>query len=62
MAEMSGIQGMIYDELQQLLAAVEVGKFGKGNNFDRDAFEAEFDDEVLIICYAYEKESNNTRG
>lgn len=53
---MTGIQDKTWDALWDLLEAVEAGKFGEGNNFDRDAFEAEFDDEVLIVAYVYERE------
>lgn len=56
---MIGIQDKIYDALENLLNAVEAGKFGEGDDFDRDVFKAEFADEVLIIAYAYEKENNN---
>lgn len=48
------IQSMICGELENLLKAVEDGKFGKGNKFDRDKFEAEFDDEVLVLAYVYD--------
>ena len=48
------IQDMICDKLEDFLKAVEDGKFGKGNCFDRDAFEGEFDDEVRIVLYVYE--------
>ena len=53
---MTGIQDKIYYELEKLLSAVEEGKYGEGDDFDRDAFEAEFDDEVLMIAYVYEKD------
>ena len=52
---MTGIQNRIYEALERLLEAVEVGKFGKGDAFDKDAFEGEFNDEVLIIAYVYER-------
>lgn len=48
------IQSMISNELEDLLRRVESGKFGEGNKFDRDAFEANFDDEVLVIAYVYD--------
>ena len=48
------IQSMISNELENLLKAVESGKFGEGDKFDRDAFEAAFDDEVLVIAYIYD--------
>jgi len=53
---MTGIQDKVYDELQRLIDAVEAGKFGEGDNFDFDAFEVEFADEVLMTAYVYEKE------
>jgi len=56
MSEMSGVQSIIYDALEDLLEAVEEGKFGEGDDFDRDAFEGEFDDEVLVLAYVYEKD------
>ena len=48
------IQSMISNELENFLKVVEAGKFGEGNKFDRDAFEAAFDDEVLVIAYIYD--------
>ena len=47
-------QDRVYDELERLLEAVEQGKFGEDNNFDKDAFEAAFNDEVLMCAYVYE--------
>ncbi len=52
---MTGIQDKIYYELEKLLSAVEEGKYGEGDAFDRDAFEAEFDDEVLIVTYVCDR-------
>jgi hypothetical protein len=51
---MEGIQNIIYDTLECLCDAVERGDFGEGDSFDRDKFEAAFDDEVLILAYAYD--------
>lgn len=53
---MDGMQERIYDALSDLQIAVDEGKFGIDNRFDRDAFEAEFDDEVKILLYVYEDE------
>jgi hypothetical protein len=56
---MDGVQNIIYEDLQRLADAVEEGKFGVGDNFDKDAFEAAFSDEVLIHAYVYETETEN---
>lgn len=53
---MIGMQEKIFDALTDLQKAVEEGKFGIDNRFDRDKFEAEFDDEVLVLAYVYEDE------
>jgi len=55
---MTGIQEIVYDELNKLLDAIEEGQFGKGNDFDKDAFEGAFSDEVLIYAYVYQDEIN----
>lgn len=54
---MDGVQNIIYEELDRLLDKVEAGEFGVGDNFDKDAFEAAFNDEVLIYAYVYETET-----
>ena len=51
---MTGIQEKIHYALGSLQDAVKNGDFGIGDDFDKHQFEAEFDDEVLIICYVYE--------
>lgn len=58
---MTGIQDKIWDALWDLIEAVEEGKFGKDDDFDRDAFEAEFDDEVLVIAYVYDEDKMSTK-
>ena len=54
MEEKITIQSMVKKQLQNLLTQVEEGKFGVNNKFNRDEFEAAFDDEVLMVAYVYE--------
>ena len=47
-------QQAVTEALEVLLDQVKEGGFGKDNNFDKDAFEDSFDDDVLIQAYVYE--------
>lgn len=50
------IQNIVCDALDKLQEAAREGQFGVGDRFDRDRFEAAFDDEVLVLAYVYERE------
>lgn len=42
-------QKFVIEALEALLDQVKEGEFGKGNNFDEDAFKDAFRDDVLVM-------------